>query len=700
MFLSFRGESTPMIYIWKEAPFLRILAPFIIGILCGWYGSIPISFGIVLFLLTALCLLALIRKKDKHQHYRGWMTGVCFFMLFFSVGTLSVKIRMISNQPHWIGNNVPSGKAVELIVQEPLSEKQNVYKTLAKAVTIYTPKPVTANGLIWLYFNKKNGRPKIGYGTRLIVNQPLQPIRGSGNPGSFNYQQYALFKGITHQVFVQPNRYLILDTTSGNRFSALLFNTQEAVLRIIRQYIKGTNEVAVAEALLIGYRNDLDRDLIQAYSNTGVVHVIAISGMHLGLLYIVLLFITKPLSHSNKGKWIRFIGITTFLWFFSFLTGGGASVLRAALMFTCMSGGSVLGKSSSVYNSLAISAFFLLLVHPYYLWDVGFQLSYAAVLSIVIFMKPIHNLMLCKNQWIDKIWQLNAVTIAAQILTLPLCIYHFHQIPNLFLITNFIAVPLSSIILFGELALFAVAWHTEIALAAGSLLSVLLKCMNQMIVFMDQLPFAVTDGIRHNALQSISIYLMLLFCSIWLRFKKPGMLIPALVSLILFLSLKTIQEYQWQKQQKMIVYNISGQRAIELIQGRNVLFLGDTSEHVTKAMMDFHLKPAHIELGLCDSPLQTDNPSSHYRIGNKSVTVLNHAIPSTSGIKNIETDVLIVTGNPALSVQELLKSFNVHHLVFDNTNSPWKIKKWKAECAQLQLSCSSTAEEGAFVMNW
>lgn len=700
MFLSFRGESSPMIYIWKEAPFLRILTPFIIGILCGWYSSIPISAGVVLFIFTLLCLLALIHKKDKHHHFRGWMTGVCFFILFFSLGALSGKIRLISNHPDWIGSKIQSGMAVELIVQEPLIEKQNVYKTLARAVTLHTPKPVTANGLIALYFNKKNGKPKIGYGTRLIINQNLQPIRGSGNPGSFNYQQYALFKGITHQAFVQPSNYLILDTTSGNRFSALLFKTQEAVLRIIRQYIKGANEVAVAEALLIGYRNDLDRDLIQAYSNTGVVHVIAISGMHLGLLYIVLLFITKPLSRSNKGKWIRFISITTFLWFFSFLTGGGASVLRAALMFTCMSGGSVLGKNSSVYNSLAISAFFLLLANPYYLWDVGFQLSYAAVLSIVIFMKPIHNLILCKNQWIDKIWQLNAVTIAAQILTLPMCIYHFHQIPNLFLITNFIAVPLSSIILFGEVALFAVAWHTKIALAAGSLLSVLLKCMNEMIVFMDQLPFSVTDGIRHNALQTTSIYLMLLFCSIWLGFKKTGMLIPALASLILFLSLKTIQEYQWQKQQKLIVYNISGQMAIELIQGRNFMFLSDTSRHTTKAMKDFYLKPAHIELGLYKSPFQTDNPSRHYRIGNKSITVLNHAIRSKNRIKKIETDVLIVTGNPALSVQGLLESFNVHHLVFDNTNSPWKIKKWKAECSQLQVSCSSTAEEGAFVMNW
>ena len=178
------------------------------------------------------------------------------------------------------------------------------------------------------------------------------------------------------------------------------------------------------------------------------------------------------------------------------------------------------------------------------------------------------------------------------------------------------------------------------------------------------------------------------------------MLIPALVCLIFFLSLKTMQEFQWQKQQKLIVYNISGQRAIELIYGRNFIFIGDTSKKITKQITDFHLKPAHTELGLSNRPFHINNPSIHYRIGNKRVTVLNHALSVKKRIEKINTDVLIVTGNPALSVHELLQSFNVHHLVFDNTNSTRKIKKWRTECSQLQITCSSTAEEGAFVMNW
>ena len=155
--------------------------------------------------------------------------------------------------------------------------------------------------------------------------------------------------------------------------------------------------MGLAEALLIGYKDDLDKTLVQSYSNTGVVHVIAISGLHLGLIYWLLLMLFKPLQ-KRKLKWLRPVFILTGLWLFSLLAGAQPSVLRSAVMFTCIVLGDSFARKSSIYNTLALSALLLLCINPYWLWDVGFQLSYAAVLSIVIFMQPIYNWFYIKNK--------------------------------------------------------------------------------------------------------------------------------------------------------------------------------------------------------------------------------------------------------------------------------------------------------------
>jgi competence protein ComEC len=215
--------------------------------------------------------------------------------------------------------------------------------------------------------------------------------------------------------------------------------------------------------LLIGYKDDLDKTLVQSYSNTGVVHVIAISGLHLGLIYWLLLKLFWPLQKRRDLKWLRPILIIAGLWLFSLLAGMQPSVIRSAVMFTCIVLGETWTRKSSIYNTLAFSAFLLLFINPYWLWDVGFQLSYIAVLSIVIFMQPIYNWFYIKNKALDFIWKLNAVTLAAQILTVPVSIYHFHQFPLSFMFTNFVAVPLSSLILLGEIVLCVVSFIPIVA---------------------------------------------------------------------------------------------------------------------------------------------------------------------------------------------------------------------------------------------
>ncbi|MBY0476375.1 MAG: ComEC family competence protein [Chitinophagaceae bacterium] len=690
-----------MIPIWKNIPFLRLLVPLAAGIICSWYFSLQWTIGIYL-LVAAIPFLLFYMFSNEQQKFRySWLPGVgiSFSMLGFAV--LLTWLKQLPHQQQWVGHLYKPGDVVQLRLLEPLSEKQKTYKALAEISTIESnQKTIKVNGDIILYFQKDSAMPALHYGNIIALNKPLQEIKNAGNPGGFDYKRYALFNGITHQLFLKKTDYVVLNATKTSFFWSLIYRTKAYILSVLRKHIKGEQEISVAEALLIGYRDDLDRDLVQAYSNTGVVHVIAISGLHLGLIYWLLLLLFQPLNKYKQLKWLKPLLVLSFLWIFSLLTGAGASVLRAAIMFTFISGGDLLNKKGNIYNSMAASAFVLLCYNPFYLWDVGFQLSYAAVLSIVLFMKPIYHWLSFNNKLLDKAWQLNAVTLSAQIVTLPLCMYHFHQAPNLFLITNFVAVPLSSLILFGEILLIAVSFIQPIAAFTGTLFSYLLKWMNGFITWADHFTFAVTDGIQHHPLQTIFLYAFIAALGVWLLQKNTKAFKWSVGFLAAFFLLQSFSLYQTTRQKKLIVYNLSQHTAIDFMLGKQYVLKGDAVLLQDGFLRNFHLKPSRILYHSYHSPLMPGSVQNNsYRINGKKIIHINQSYVFDSLQNRIKADVLIISKNPRLYISDLLKTVDCKLIVFDSSNPQWKINLWKKDCERLQLNYFCTSEQGAFVMN-
>lgn len=477
-----------------------------------------------------------------------------------------------------------------------------------------------------------------------------------------------------------------------------MFVFRAYILQTIRKYVKGEMETSIAEALLIGYRDDLDRDLVQAYSNTGVVHIIAVSGMHLGLIYGLLMFLLKGLNRNKRLKIIKAVLIITLLWLFSLLTGASASVLRAVLMFTCIAGGDLLGKKGNIYNSMAFSAVVLLLFNPFLLWDVGFQLSYAAVLSIVLFMKPIYNWFTIQNKLLDGLWKLNALTLSAQILTLPLCMYHFHQAPTLFLITNLIAVPLSSLVLYALILLMVVSPIAAFANATGWLITKLLWLMNQFILWVDHFTFAVIDGIQHSPVQTILLYLIISAIAVWLIQKKKAALKFTLLFIAVFFAVQFYYQYSTSKQQKLVVYNLSQHTAIDFMLGKQYYFVGDSVLLQDGFLRNFHLKPSRIAHRTYHQPNIIPKSNSVWMINKKTILRIDQSYRYDSTVK-ITADVVIVSNNPKLYLNQLQKTINCKLFIFDSSNPQWKLKYWKIDCEKLGINYFCTSEQGAFVMN-
>ncbi len=691
----------------KEAPFVRLLLPLAIGILLQWYLQINIKTIVTIF--CGFCVIGVIVFVILYKTViqLAFAKSVALKCLIFCLGLLLSFINNVKNNPNYIGKTPTENTPIILSLTEPLVEKTKSYKANATLRYIVDSNNIQINktGNVIVYFKKDSILPNLEYGSTIVINKQLQLITNSGNPGAFNYAQQSLFKGFTHQLFLTKNDYALLAEKHTTVLQSFLYKTQKNVLAIISKYITGEKEKGIAEALLIGYKDDLDKDLNQAYSNTGTIHVIAISGLHLGFIYMLLVIAFKPLHKVKKLepilKFFKPIFIIAILWLFSLLAGGAASILRSAIMFTCIVIGDSLQRKSSIYNNLAVSAFIILCIMPYSLWDVGFQLSYAAVLSIVVFMKPIYNLIYTKNKALNWLWQLTAVTLSAQILTLPITIYHFHQFPNLFLITNIVAVPLSTIILGVELFLLLFSWFQPVAIVIGKLCNWLIALMNNYIEWCNGFSFAVTDYLQISLLYCYIMYAFIIATAYWLLQKyKPALFVALSIACILAFGY-ALQHYNISKQNKLIVYNIPKQQAADFIVGNKFHFIGDTTVEQNILLKNFHLKPARIQFQTNQiSGLLKPIIPPLYAYNSKLILIWNKTYNFKHTTSKVPINIVIISNNPKLYIDSLANAFTIQQVVADGSNPAWKIKLWQKDCERLKIPFHSTNDKGAFLQSF
>ena len=690
-------------FIWKKIPLLRPLIALISGITIQWYCQLENIFWLSLLLGGLAGLLAGFLLPIGIFYKLRILFGLFMHISVAGAGGLLTWQKDIRNSHSWFGHHYQNASTVIATLEEPLVEKTRSFKAEASIshVVGFQKKLVPVKGKIIIYFRKDSLHAPLQYGSQVIFAKPLQEIRNAGNPGGFDYKRYSLFQEITHQVFLKQGEFRLLPKPRQNIFTAFLLDSRQEILNVLRSYINGSRELGLAEALLIGYKDDLDKTLVQSYTNTGVVHIIAISGLHLGLIYWLLITLMRPFSRITYLRWLEPVVTICGLWLFTLLAGAQPSILRAAFMFTSLVLGKVITRKGSVYNALTLSAFMLLVWNPFWLWDVGFQLSYSAVLGITIFLRPIYNLLFFKNKILDFIWKLNAVTLAAQVLTLPVSIYHFHQFPVHFLLTNFLAVPLSSLILFGEILLCMLAFVPALDYYLGILLSVLIRFMNTYIEKVEALPYSLWDGLQINLPQCIFLFLFITGLYFWLMEKSWRGLIFSLITLMLFFSLRSYSFLEAARQNKLIVYNVPQRQAIDVVEGRYYHFIGDSALLLDDFARNFHLKPSRI-LHRSKPGNTTGSPNSGHHVficGKKQILILDHPVSSGVLPEKPTIDLMVISKNAGTQLPYLANRFSIHQIVFDGSNRHFRLNAWKKQCDSLSIPYHDVAESGAFVMN-
>jgi len=685
----------------KQIPALRFLIPIVVGILFQYRFSIGINVLAMVAATASILLIIFSFLSIAKRNALGWINGLLIHLFLIAIGGALSFTKNISNRSAWVGNYINKETPVIVTLQENVSIKERSYKALATFNAVYNNgvwQPV--EGDVLLYFRKDSSKPNVHYGSQIILLKKVTSIVNAGNPGAFNYERYCSFQDIHYQAFLSDNDFTILPTEQTSWFANVLINIRTSVLEILKKNIKSQDELSIAEALLIGYRDELDRELVRAYSNTGVVHIIAISGLHLGMIYGLLLFLFKPFNRYKFSKIVKPIIIIFILWMFSFIAGTAPSILRSAIMFTCIVFADSLGKRSNIYNGLAISAIIILIINPFSLWDVGFQLSYSAVLSIVFFSPYVKKWFYFKNKLLKGFWELNAITLSAQVLTLPIVLYHFHQFPNLFLFANIFAVPFSGLILYAELLLLIFSLWLNAASFIGKGIEWSIAVLNKFILNIDALPFAVWESIQISILQAIILFASIIGFSYWLIEKKSKAMLIGLLFLMCFIGFRSIDLINRNHQQKIIVYNVPKHTAIDLVDGRKLFFIGDSILKEDGFLRNFHIKPSRILHRTTESDAVPNITyfNNFILTRNKSIAVVDS--PVFYAGEKIKVDAVIITKNPRIYIDKLYQAFDCKQYIFDASNSMWKINKWKQACDSLHLQYHICSLQGAFEINF
>ena len=549
-------------------------------------------------------------------------------------------------------------------------------------------------GTALLYIRKDTNHAPYFYGDKILVRGSPLVLVPPQNPHEFDFKRFLSFKNIFHQQFAKPDDVIFSSSIGHKDIKWYSFKAREWASSQLERHLPNKQEQAIAMALTLGVKDGIDNDLQSAYAASGAMHVLAVSGLHVGILYGIVLLIFRPFSKMSWSRWVVALVSLSVLWAFAFITGLSPSVLRAVTMFSFIAIARPFGRSTSIYNTLACSAFLLLLADPYLIMSVGFQLSYLAVLGIVTIHRPLYRLVEPNSLILDWVWNISCVSIAAQVATFSLGLLYFNQFPVYFLFSNLFIIPGVVLILVTSILTIAFSVFSPVANLLGSALDVFLKILNYGVFTFEKFPHSIINGIYINALQCWFLMLAIGFFLLFLYFRRLKLLTLAFGFALSF-SIGQWFHYENEiKSKQFVVYSISGHHGLEYISHGRSKFFGDSALIANFERMRFHVFPNRLHCGVRDVELHFLGKNEDVKIATiegKMIGIINH--PVKSWPEGTKLDYLIVANNSIRSFSEV-QSISFKKLILDGSNSRYLANRI---CAQGGDIVYSVLHEGAFL---
>lgn len=426
-----------------QFPLARIGLFFILGLLLYQKGFQPNGFVIFIFLFVGLVgLVTMHRYANKRNAFKsfGWLVALLSVVLGLSTAAFHQDTRSRLHYSHLTEDQVPYHFQLTLHEKLKSTKKNQRYVAIIKSINHRK-----SLGTILLNIRHSSQNTNIPIGSHLAVDGLLYHNKAPFNPNQFDYSGYLENQQIYAQIYtIWPKLKII---TTENTIWSKFSNFRTKIIDNLKKSNFNETELAVMIALLLGQQQDIDPETLQEYQLAGAVHILSVSGLHVGFIMLFINFLLKPIPNTSRNTYIKLLIIVVALWSYGILAGLAPSVVRSVTMFSFVAVGQHLRRSVNVYHSLLVSVLLILLWKPSFLFDVGFQLSYLALFFILWLQPLIADFWQPKNKITRYIWDILTVSLAAQLGTLPLSIYYFHQFPGLFFVTNVLVLPLLGIIM-------------------------------------------------------------------------------------------------------------------------------------------------------------------------------------------------------------------------------------------------------------
>ncbi len=693
------------------------MIPFLGGVICAllaphWLTHPNYSAGIS-GLLSATTVVVIVAFKISYKF--RWMTGLLIGLSLFSAGVTTV----ICTKPQRPTSHEPASTRQLLVAEitEPPRQSTRTIRLIVKTFRFDSiRRSLTEDGKKLLFLPRTDQSLSLSYGDWILFSSWLNPIRGASNPYAFDPAAYYHRKGVFSQAWVDSTQWE--PALGRNRYSVrrFAFNLRSKLLNILREnQIKG-DEFAVASALLLGYVNEIDKELRKDYASSGAMHILAVSGMHVGIIFLFLEFSLSFLNRRKQGPWIKAVLMILVIWGYALITGLSPSVFRAAIMLSFVIAGRTTRRKPETLNVVAAAMLIMLISEPRLLLNIGFQFSYLAVFGILFLYKPLVNLLPVSAWFPAKIWALVSVSIAAQLATFPLALHAFHQFPNYFILTNILVVPLASLIIYAGIGVLSVSAVPWLSLLVATGLSFLVRLLNTAIRFVEGLPGSTTTGIYISGLDTLFLYMLIIFVIGFLKARNIRFLYLCLTLFIFFSVKSTFHEYSRQDRIQVAIFQVKGSSLYDFVMGERDVCMKDyravmSGKYALEIVNRFRLaegirkqrttylagKSFEIEAEERDFGFLV-RKGSFIQFMNRRIGIISESLP-TGFSDTLKLDLVILRGNPKISINEIIKVFSPNQIVIDASNSWYNSKNWKEQAVEVGITCYSVVEEGAVMLD-
>lgn len=669
---------------------IKLTLLLVLGILLGRCLQpdvfLPVTFTSLFLLLLGFLFYrgnrALTFSTDRNN---ALIFSTLFVFTTIAIGVLAVSMTYPKNQSgHYVHKDVTGNHLWKIKIHEVLKSTAFSDRYVALVLAMENEK---VSGRLLLSFPSDVSIEKLTVDEELIVYTELSAINAPLNPHQFDYQNYLKGLGITNQMRLQGHNFQRVQNPERTIYGIAAGFRNQIVANLEKANF-GKEELGIIQALLLGQRNEISAETYDNYKNAGAVHILAVSGLHIGIILLLLQFLLRPLERLPKGKTLKLILIVVMLWGFAVLAGLSASVVRAVTMFSFVAYALYLNRPSSTFNILALSMFFiLLLINPMLLFQVGFQMSYAAVFAIVWIYPLLERLWNPKNKIVRYFWQLLSVSIAAQLGVLPISLFYFHQFPGLFFISNLLIIPALGLILGTGILIIFLALLNSLPDILVTAYDTLIRWMNGIIGWVAQQESFVFRNISFDAVQLVLAYTILI-CTVFF-FARPSFKKAIALSMVVIGFQLWIFQASYQSRQNETLFLAHQTRNTILIHqaGNDISAMAQNHQKIERLTTDYQI--AERIASVAHRTLKNG-----YRWRDKNLLIIDSL--SVYPKKNTQPDYVLLTGSPKLNLERLIDSLRPKMIIADGSNYRSYIERWRKTCAKRKLVFHFTGEEGAF----